>query len=492
MTQYLTVATVVGAFIARRDAAAKEDVLVRLKLLETSLVSIYGNNERVTQRLTEIGASLKRYRSSFEAFSGNAQNVEKLGAQMAESAAKMLDGSDRLKSRLSADQEHIEKDVAATIANTERLIAVLGIGGVLVGFVFALLLSGGVSRPMIAMCQAMREMASGNFDIILPGLGRRDEVGEMAAAVEELKMQAVAKARRDAAAVENRTREEAAARREAIVGIANEFETAVGSIVKNVSISAEQLEGSAATLTRTAERTQALSGQVADISQQAASNMQAVATATEELSTSVDEIERQVRVSSSVAETAVDQARETDRQIGRLSHASQQIGQVLISAIAEQTNLLALNATIEAARAGDLGRGFAVVASEVKQLANQTAKATEEITVHIDGMQSAAQDSIAAIRDIGSTIAQISSISASIRTAVEQQGAATNDIARSVQTVALGTQTTASDIGEVSKGASQTGHASEAVLNSARTLTADGLRLRAGLDRLMLSIRSSP
>lgn len=147
MTQYLTVATVVGAFIARPDAAAKEDVLVRLKLLETSLVSIYGNNERVTQRLTEIGASLKRYRSSFEAFSGNAQNVEKLGAQMAESAAKMLDGSDRLKSRLSADQEHIEKDVAATIANTERLIAVLGIGGVLVGFVFALLLSGGISRP---------------------------------------------------------------------------------------------------------------------------------------------------------------------------------------------------------------------------------------------------------------------------------------------------------------------------------------------------------
>lgn len=222
--------------------------------------------------------------------------------------------------------------------------------------------------------------------------------------------------------------------------------------------------------------------------------MQAVATATEELSASVDEIERQVRVSSSVAETAVDQARETDRQIGRLSHASQQIGQVvkLISAIAEQTNLLALNATIEAARAGDLGRGFAVVASEVKQLASKTVKATEEITVHIDGMQSAAQDSIAAIREIGSTIAQISSISASIRTAVEQQGAATNEIARSVQTVALGTQTTASDIGEVSKGASQTGHASEAVLSSARTLTADGLRLRAGLDRLMLSIRSSP
>src|SRR6201999_1381793 len=212
-----------------------------------------------------------------------------------------------------------------------------------------------------------------------------------------------------------------------------------------------------------------------------------------ELSASIDEIGRQVRESSSIAESAVQQARATDGRIGKLSRAASEIGDVvkLINAIAEQTNLLALNATIEAARAGDAGRGFAVVAAEVKSLASQTAKATEDISNHISGMQDATQESVAAIKQIGATIGQISSIASSITAAVEQQGAATQEIARNVQSVAMGTREAASNIVEVNRGATDTGSASEEVLSSAKALSSESTRLRAELDRFMQNIRAA-
>jgi methyl-accepting chemotaxis protein len=200
-----------------------------------------------------------------------------------------------------------------------------------------------------------------------------------------------------------------------------------------------------------------------------------------------------VRESNRIAEAAVVQANQTDERIGKLSRAAQQIGDVvkLITAIAEQTNLLALNATIEAARAGDAGRGFAVVASEVKSLASQTARATDEISNHISGMQDATQESVAAIKEIGATIAQISDIASSIAGAVEQQGTATQEIARNVQHVAVGTQEAAANIVKVNRGATETGSASEEVLNSAKTLSGESARLRAELDRFMGNIRAA-
>jgi methyl-accepting chemotaxis protein len=200
-----------------------------------------------------------------------------------------------------------------------------------------------------------------------------------------------------------------------------------------------------------------------------------------------------VRESSQIAEAAVLQAQQTDGRIGKLSRAAQEIGDVvkLITAIAEQTNLLALNATIEAARAGDAGRGFAVVASEVKSLASQTAKATDEISSHISGMQGATQESVAAIKEIGGTIAKISDIAATISSAVEQQSSATQEIARSVQNVAQGTQEAAANIMRVNRGATETGSASENVLSSARTLSTESTRLREELDRFMANIRAA-
>jgi methyl-accepting chemotaxis protein len=404
-----------------------------------------------------------------------------------------MKGAAAMKAALVAEQARFEQESNTTIADTEHMILMLAIGGFLLGAVWAFMLGRGISRPMTAMCKAMRQLASGNFDVVLPGLGRRDELGDMAGAVEEFKMQAIAKAERDAATQEAQNKASAAARRNELIRFADEFETTVGSIVANVSASAAQLESAAGTLTRTAETTESLSSQVAESSGKASSDMQSVAAATEELSASVNEIGRRVRGSNDIAVAAVRQAEQTDSRIGKLSKAAQEIGDVvkLITAIAEQTNLLALNATIEAARAGDAGRGFAVVASEVKSLASQTAKATDEISNHISGMQGATQESVAAIKEIGGTIGKISEIASTIASAVEEQGSATQEIARSVQNVAKGTQAAADNVTQVNRGATETGSASEEVLNSARTLSTESTRLREELDRFMANIRAA-
>jgi methyl-accepting chemotaxis protein len=211
------------------------------------------------------------------------------------------------------------------------------------------------------------------------------------------------------------------------------------------------------------------------------------------MTSSVNEISRQVQESSRIAGDAVRQARETDARINQLSQAAGRIGDVvkLITAIAEQTNLLALNATIEAARAGEAGRGFAVVASEVKSLASQTAKATDEISNHISGMQGATQESVAAIKEIGGTIGKISEIASTIASAAEEQSSATQEIARSVQNVAQGTQAASANVMQVNRGATETGSASEDVLSSARTLSSESTRLREELDRFMANIRAA-
>jgi methyl-accepting chemotaxis protein len=491
--QFQAVTALANTFVINSDQAVANSALARLKFVEDSMRTIPTKDEKIAQGLKEAGGLLEEYRQSLTKLVENSKSIDKLVAEMNESAGAIVKGADALKTDLSSDQKRLETESDTTIGDTERLIVMLAAGGFVLGAVLALLLGKGISRPMIEMCKAMRELAAGNFDVVLPGLGRKDEIGEMAAAVEEFKMQAIAKAERDAAAHDAQNKAAGAARRSELIRFADQFEAAVGAIVSNVSASAVQLEQAAGTLTRTAETTQSLSSQVAGASEEASSNMQSVATATEELSTSVDEIGRRVRDSNRIAEAAVVQAQETDGRIGKLSRAAQEIGDVvkLITAIAEQTNLLALNATIEAARAGDAGRGFAVVASEVKSLASQTAKATDEISTHIAGMQGATQESVAAIKEIGGTIGQISNIASAIASAVEQQSSATQEIARNVQNVAQGTQEAAANIMQVNRGATETGSASEEVLNSARSLSSESARLREELDRFMANIRAA-
>ena len=491
--QFQAAIALANTFVVNSDQSVATSALARLKFVENALKAISTTNTKILDGIKEISGMLEEYRRSLAMLVGNAKEIEGLIQEMTETAAEINKASAAMKSDLLADQKRLDAESDAAIVETERLIVMLAAGGFLLGCIWAFFLGKGISRPMTRMCSAMRELAAGNFDVVLPGLGRRDELGEMAGAVEEFKVQAIARAERDAATQEAQSKAASAARRAELIRFADEFEAAVGAIVANVSSSAVQLEASAGTLTRTAETTQSLSSQVAGASEEASTNMQSVASATEELSASVDEIGRRVRESSEIAEAAVRQAEQTDGRIGKLSRAAQQIGDVvkLITAIAEQTNLLALNATIEAARAGDAGRGFAVVASEVKSLASQTAKATDEISNHISGMQGATQESVAAIKEIGGTIGKISEIASTIASAVEQQSSATQEIARSVQNVAQGTQEAATNVMHVNRGATETGSASEEVLNSARALSGESTRLREELDRFMANIRAA-
>jgi methyl-accepting chemotaxis protein len=492
-TQFQAAIAIANTFVINSDQTVATSALARLKFVEHALQAISTNEETLVAGLKEAAGLLGEYRQALTKLVESAKAIDDLVTAMSNSAGAIMQGSGAMKADLVSDQQRLEAETNDIIGETQKLIVWLAAGGFVLGSLFALLLGRGIAKPMTAMCQAMRELAGGNFEIVLPGLGRKDELGEMASAVEEFKVQAVARAERDAASQAAQNKAAGAARRAELIRFADDFEAAVGAIVSNVSTSAGHLEQAAGTLTRTAEATQRLSSQAAGRSEQASDNIQSVASATEELSVSVDEIGRRVRDSNRIAEAAVSQAEQTDGRIGKLSRAAQEIGDVvkLITAIAEQTNLLALNATIEAARAGDAGRGFAVVAAEVKSLSEQTAKATDEISHHIAGMQGATQESVAAIKEIGATIGQISSIASSIASAVEQQGGATQEIARNVQSVAQGTRDATADIVEVNRGATETGAASGEVLSSAKVLSSESTRLKAELDRFMANIRAA-
>jgi methyl-accepting chemotaxis protein len=364
---------------------------------------------------------------------------------------------------------------------------------VLLGLAIAFLIARGIIRPLSGLTAGMKELAGGNFGVILPGLDRKDEVGDMAQAVEAFKVKAEEKARDEAETKIKQDEVLARQRKAEMAKMADDFEGAVGRIVETVSSASRELEVSARTLTSSAARSQELSTTVASASEEASTNVQSVASATEELSSSVNEISRQVQESARMASEAVGQARGTTDRVSELSKAATRIGDVveLINTIAGQTNLLALNATIEAARAGEAGRGFAVVASEVKALAEQTAKATGEIGQQINGIQAATQDSVNAIKEISGTIEKLSEISSTIAAAVEEQGAATQEISRNVQQAAQGTQQVSSNITDVQRGASETGSASSQVLSAAQTLSGDSGRLKSEVSRFLNSVRAA-
>lgn len=375
------------------------------------------------------------------------------------------------------------------VANFALIVGVFVVLTLIGSAVFSVL---NIARPIRRIGDVLLQLAGGNKAVEIPYTRRGDEVGDNARAAQTFKENLI---RIELMEAEQKNQEAAAAarRKEEMTKLAGVFEAAVGGIIDSVSAASQQLEAAAGTLSGTAEETQQLSGMVAAASEEASTNVGAVASAAEEMSTSVVEIGRQVHDSSRIAGEAVKQAERTDVRINELLKAAGRIGDVvkLITAIAEQTNLLALNATIEAARAGESGRGFAVVASEVKALAAQTARATEEISTQIAGMQSATEDSVGAIKEIGATIARISDISTTIAATIEEQGAATAEIARNVSEAAKGTVEVADKIAQVSHGASATGAASGQVLSSARSLSSESSLLKTEVEKFLKTVRAA-
>ena len=380
---------------------------------------------------------------------------------------------------------------AATYASAFTLVAIILGSAVILGIGIAVLLIRDVSRAISSIVQPMQALGGGDLTALVPHKGERTEIGVMADALEVFKQALIDKKAADqVAAIDAEAKIQ---RGERVTTITREFEALIGEIVETVSSASTELEASAATLTATAERSENLATTVAAASEKASTNVQSVASATEEMASSVNEISRQVQESATIASQAVEQARKTNDRVGELAKAAARIGDVveLINTIAGQTNLLALNATIEAARAGDAGRGFAVVASEVKALAEQTAKATGDISQQINSIQAATQESVGAIREIGDTIGRMSEISSTIASAVEEQGAATQEISRNVQQAAQGTMQVSANIADVQRGASETGSASSQVLSAAQSLSSDSNRLKMEVGKFLSAVRAA-
>jgi methyl-accepting chemotaxis protein len=478
------------------EAMVKEATAAAARIAEALKAVERTHGDFKPQTLEKLNAAvasyLKKSKNAIDMADGDAGSALMFIKGAEQSFADLEKLTDDL---ITDSSESKDREIARAGMNLERqqltLMAVLA--AAFLGVIVSFLIGRNISRPVVAMSEAMRELAAGNFEVQLPGLDRRDEVGQMAHAVQEFKLQALAKAERETAEREEKNREMAKARRAELHSLADSFEAAVGSIIEIVGSASSELERSAVILTRSSTATQQLSTVVASASEETSANVQSVASATEEMAGSINEIGRQVSDSNRIANEAVYQAQKTDARIAELSLAAGRIGDVtkLITTIAEQTNLLALNATIEAARAGDAGRGFAVVAQEVKALASQTARATSEISTQIAGMQAATQDSVVAIKEISGTIGRVSEIAAAIAAAIEEQGAATQEIARNVQQAARGSTQVATSIADVNRGAGDTGSASSQVLSSAQLLSNENKRLKAEVGKFLATVRAA-
>ncbi|MBM3549616.1 MAG: HAMP domain-containing protein [Alphaproteobacteria bacterium] len=448
------------------------------------------------QKVEKAGLDFVRFRTE----------LARLGVEVSAAAGREYGDNDANR----ANRQELNKEIQALAdtnnATINRLADELGryqrsvlvqlgaitLAGILIGVALAAVVALGlVARPIGRITHTMTALAEGRLDTEVPDADRRDEVGRMAGAVVVFKENAIAaRAAEEAKRVEQEQKEQ---RRQAVETLTAEFGQGMDEVVRGLRGTSASMQGSASTMTAVAAGTAERSDQVAQAAQSASENVQTVAAAAEELAASIGEIGRRVTESAGIAQRAVDEAGRTDTAVQGLADAAQKIGEVvrLISDIASQTNLLALNATIEAARAGDAGKGFAVVASEVKNLANQTARATEDITQQIQAIQAATGDAVAAIGGIGRTISEISHVSTGIASAVEEQNAAAAEIASNVQAAATSTTLVSTNIADVRESAGRTGSTAREVAENAGTLARSSERLEAEVRRFLERVNAA-
>jgi len=390
------------------------------------------------------------------------------------------------------DESQVRAEAARSKATlTMTLTALLVAITALALVVIVVMLRRHVVRPLSILTTMVTRLAGGDRSEAVPFADRGNEIGQMAGAIENLRRTAI---EADTLAAANASEQAHKLERQRKVDdFIHSFEDSATGVLRDMTGAASMMQTTAKQMSHTAEATNSQATSVAASSEQASANVQTVAAASEELSSSIREISRQVQESATIAQRATSEADRTAQQVRLLDQAAQRIGEAvtLINGIAAQTNLLALNATIEAARAGEAGKGFAVVASEVKNLATQTARATEEISAQVTGVQNETSQVVASIEEIGRTITRMNDIATTVASAVEEQGAATQEIARNVQQAAIGTQHVSENIVDVTKGAAETGEAAQQVLGASESLARQGNQLKSAIEDFLGNIRSA-
>jgi len=487
-------------YVLRQDAPRVAKIRARVASAREIMVKFnsLGVNERETKALAAISAVVSAYDKNtglVEGLVAKGSTVEKLDKSVKISDGPAIKGFDVLVGEIAAQTRAEQQQLTGNLESATLLSLIIMVVAVvsslgltaLTGWVLLIR----IVRPTMAMTKQMNMLSEGDLSVEVSGLGRDDEIGDMAKAVEVFKQNAVARERLEAEQAEARTEHEARARK--IDAITKDFDNSVAGILKTVASATTEMDATANAMSTTAEQSVERASAVAAASEQASTNVQTVAAASQELSSSIDEITKQVSESARITNEAVSQTEKTNQSVLGLNDAAQKIGDVvnLINDIASQTNLLALNATIEAARAGEAGKGFAVVASEVKNLANQTAKATEDIAAQISTMQEETNGAVDALQGVSDTIGRINDISASVSAAVEEQSAATQEIGRNVDQAAKGTREVTENISSVNEATSETGAAAAEVLSASEELAKQADALKGTVETFLTDVRAA-
>ncbi|TQV77756.1 HAMP domain-containing methyl-accepting chemotaxis protein [Denitrobaculum tricleocarpae] len=405
---------------------------------------------------------------------------------------RLANEMEQIKLANKAAQDELGPRATAEMDFEVIAVEIVAISAIVIGIFLAFFTGRAISRPIIEMTATMRRLAEGDTSAEVPARNRGDEIGVMAQAVQVFKENAIEaeRLREERLRNEERTEQE---KRQATLQMADDLESSVKGVVDGVGRAADEMKVTAESLSTASDQTSSRASKVAASSEEATVTAQTVASAAEELSNSIQEIARQVADAANVSSTGKGQAESTNATVMGLAEGAQKIGDVvnLINDIAEQTNLLALNATIEAARAGEAGKGFAVVASEVKSLANQTAKATEEISQQIGTMQDSTQKTVSEIEAVVEAMSRISEMTTAVASAVEEQNAATRDIAQNIQQTASGTQDVSANITEVNSAAQQSGEAANKVVEVVGQLTNQSNTLRSELEQFLARLRAA-